>query len=74
MGDAVGRQGTMATPTRLDTRLLISREHEFIAFERLSVPHPFIQVEDPTRLLGDALGGEQNHIGPPGDGRWSYDP
>src|SRR2546427_9349032 len=42
------RTSRMAAQSSLNAGLLDGREHEFIICQRLSFPHPFVQVQDPT--------------------------
>ena len=42
----------MSAATRLDTGLLIRRDHELVVLQRLAVPTTLIQIQDAARLEG----------------------
>jgi len=44
----------MAPHARLNAGLLVRREHKLIVGQRLSFPHPFVQVKNPPSLNGEA--------------------
>ena len=43
----------MLATTRLNARLFVSRDDEFIAFEGFSFPEARIQIQDPVSLDGE---------------------
>ena len=46
-----GRYGGMGTATRLDARLLVGRDDQFVVAEGLAFPAPLVQIEDGCGLL-----------------------
>lgn len=51
-GVRLGRVGDMAAAPGLDTGFLIRRQNELVLLEGMSVPYPFIQIQDSTRFGG----------------------
>ena len=41
----------MSSTASLDAGFLIGRQHQLVVFERLTVPHSFIEIQDASRFL-----------------------